>query len=323
MYDDFKVANYSKALLSPELFGRHLSRIFTGDVVDGLTVTPGTGMKVVLAPGNAFIRFGSAAVASARYVSLVNNFELSIGTADVSNPRIDLVVLYIDNAVSLPSGTPSVGNLDGKGVAKAKIVQGAPAATPAAPNATAIQSSVGSANPYTVVAQVRVDASVSVIASNKIVDVRSKVKLTASRIDSSVQSMVMAGGASSYPTGTSVAKYPTTLVTDPEGHLSYNPSTGRITVNTAGRYEVVANMHFATSGLVSGAYGKTDLFMNSTYVASSGTKVGSGDNKVTFEWSGSAIRDCVPGDYFVTYVNHGDANTRDLSASSTFAVFKT
>lgn len=183
MYDDFKVANYSKALLSPELFGRHLSRIFTGDVVDGLTVTPGTGMKVVLAPGNAFIRFGSAAVASARYVSLVNNFELTVGTADASNPRIDLVVVYVDNSVSLPSGTPSTANLDGKGVAKAKIVQGSPTATPAAPNGTAIQASVGSGNPYTVLAQVRVDNGVSVIAANKITDSRNLIKFGSDRLD--------------------------------------------------------------------------------------------------------------------------------------------
>mgnify|MGYP001076454609 CR=1 FL=1 len=184
MFEDFKVANYPKSLVSPELYARPLARLFSGDVIDGFTVTPGTGLKVVLAPGNAMIRYGSAAVASARIASLVANFNLTIETADVSNPRIDLVVLYIDNAVNLPDGTPSTANLDGKGVAKAKIVKGTAAATPAAPNATAIQSSVGAGNPYTVLAQVRVNAGVSVIAANQIADVRDmartrKVDLTA------------------------------------------------------------------------------------------------------------------------------------------------
>lgn len=172
MYNDFKVANYSKALLSPELYARHLSRLFTGDVADGLTVSPGTGLQVVLAPGNAMLRYGSANVASARLVSLVANFNLSVGTPDLSNPRIDLVVVYVDNAVTLPSGTPTSANLDGLGVAKAKIVSGTPGATPVAPNASAIQSSVGAGNPYTVVGQMRVDVGVSVIAANKITDVR-------------------------------------------------------------------------------------------------------------------------------------------------------
>lgn len=172
MFEDFKVANYPKSLVSPELYARPLARLFSGDVIDGLTVTPGTGLQVVLAPGNAMLRYGSAAVASARIASLVANFNLTIETADVSNPRIDLVVLYIDNAVNLPDGTPSAANLDGKGVAKAKIVKGTAAATPAAPNATAIQSSVGAGNPYTVLARVRVNAGVSVIAANQITDIR-------------------------------------------------------------------------------------------------------------------------------------------------------
>lgn len=183
MYDNFKVANYSQVLLSPELYGRHLSRLFSGDVVDGLTVTPGTGLQVVLAPGNTLIRYGSANVASARLVSLVADFNLAIATPDVSNPRIDLVVLYVDNGVTLPGGTPTVANLDGPGVAKAIIVQGTAAASPSAPNSTAIQAAVGPGNPYTVLAQVRVDSGVGVIAANKITDVRAKALVSKTRID--------------------------------------------------------------------------------------------------------------------------------------------
>lgn len=194
MYDDFKVANYPKSVVSPELYARHLSRLFTGDVIDGFTVSPGTGLQVVLAPGNALIRYGSSAVASAREVSLVNNFNLAVGTPDASNPRIDLVVVYVDNSVSLPSGTPSAANLDGKGVAKAKIVPGTPAATPAAPNATAIQASVGAGNPYTVVAQVRVNAGVLVIASDKITDARSMVFATSGTKLGSVSSSTPQSG---------------------------------------------------------------------------------------------------------------------------------
>lgn len=194
MYSDFKLANYSNSLVSPELYARHLSRLLSGDVIDGLTVTPGTGLQVVLAPGNALIRYGTGAVASAREVSLVANFNLSIGTADVSNPRIDLVVLYVDNGVSLPGGTPTSSNLDGPGVAKAKIVQGTAASSPVAPNATAIQASVGAGNPYTVLAQVRVDAGVSVIASGKITDVRSMVYTTAKVASSNIDSATFNSG---------------------------------------------------------------------------------------------------------------------------------
>lgn len=177
MYDNFKIANYNNSLVSPEFYAKPLSRLFSGDVIDGLTVVPGTGLQVTLQPGNAFLRYGSAAVASARIVSLVADFNLAIPTPDASNPRIDLVVVYVDTAVNLPvvdaTHPPTSANLDGPGVPKAKIVSGTPAATPVAPIAGTIQSSVGASNPYTVVAQVLVDkAPVSVIAAGKITDKR-------------------------------------------------------------------------------------------------------------------------------------------------------
>ena len=170
MYDNFKTANYSKALVSPEIYARPLSRLFTGEVIDGFTVVPKTGLTVTLKPGNAFVRYGSTNVASARLVSLVADFDLTHDAKDVSNPRFDLIVVYVDNAVSLPSGTPTNANLDGPGVAKAKIVKGVPNATPVVPNDTSIQARVGAGNPYIVVASDRVDAAV--ISSDKITDVR-------------------------------------------------------------------------------------------------------------------------------------------------------
>ncbi|MBV1778667.1 hypothetical protein KRR55_06015 [Paeniglutamicibacter sp. ABSL32-1] len=188
MYDNFKIANYNNALVSPEFYAKPLSRLFSGDVIDGLTVIPGTGLQVTLQPGNALLRYGSAAVASARIVSLVADFNLAIPTPDASNPRIDVVVIYVDNAVNLPvvngSNPPTSANLDGPGVVKAKIVSGTPAATPVAPTSVAIQASVGAGNSYTVSAQVRVDPGVALIAANKITDVRKKALVTSDKIDS-------------------------------------------------------------------------------------------------------------------------------------------
>jgi len=183
MYDDFKVINYDKSLASPEGYGRHMSRLFSGDIIDGYTLTPGTGLQTVLAPGNAFLRYGSAATESARHVSLLAPFTLTHDPADASNPRIDLIVIYVDNGVSLPSGTPTSANLDGKGVHKAKIVKGAASAVPSAPNATAIQASVGAGNPYSTVEEVRVNAGVSSISAGNITDVRKLAKIGSSKLD--------------------------------------------------------------------------------------------------------------------------------------------
>jgi hypothetical protein len=171
-FDDFKTKNYPNSLFSPELDARHLARLFTGDIADGFTVVPGTGLQVILQPGNGLIRYGSAFVASARLVSLVDVFPMTVPTPDVSNPRIDLVVVYTDISASLPGGTPTILNLDGPGITKAKIVTGTPNASPTAPTSGAIQSSIGASNPYTIVAQILVNNGVSVIAANKITDIR-------------------------------------------------------------------------------------------------------------------------------------------------------
>ncbi|NQD39956.1 hypothetical protein [Glutamicibacter halophytocola] len=188
MYDDFKIANYSNSLVSPEFYARPLSRLFKGDVIDGLTVVPGTGLKVTLQPGNAMLRYGSAAAASARMVSLVADFSLDIPAPDASNPRIDALVLYVDNSVNLPvvdaSNPPTSANLDGPGVAKAKIVSGTPAANPVAPSDVAIQAAVGAGNSFTVLSLITIDPGVTVVASSKIRDFRKFAKVGSRNIES-------------------------------------------------------------------------------------------------------------------------------------------
>lgn len=187
MYDNFKVANYSRALLSPELFARHISRMFSGDIVNGFLVTPGTGMQIVVSDGNAIINYGSSGSTSARLVSLVASFTAPVTVADASNPRIDSVVVYVDNSVTLPSGTPSSANLDGKGVAKLAVVRGNPAASPVSPTEAMILAAIGAGNPWTRIATVRVNAGVTVIAAGQITGTRPMLKLAVPVPEASVE----------------------------------------------------------------------------------------------------------------------------------------
>ncbi|MCF8783186.1 C1q-like domain-containing protein [Rhodococcus ruber] len=193
MFDNFKIANYSNSLVSPELYARHFSRLITGNVIDGLTLVPKTGLTVTLQPGNALIAYGSGATASARMVSLVADFDITLSTADASNPRIDSIVCYVDTTVSLPGGTPTSANLDGPGVWKAVKVNGTPNASPVAPNSTAIQAAIGAGKPYFVAHDVRVDAGVTTIASNKITDRRT---LATVGLATALAALVPTGGQS-------------------------------------------------------------------------------------------------------------------------------
>lgn len=178
MYDNFKILNYSNSLVSPELFARHQSRLFSGNVLDGLSVVPKTGLTVTLQPGNAMIPYGSGATSSVRLMSLVADFDITLDTADASNPRIDLIVIYVKMDQSLPGGTPTAANLDGPGVVRAAFVKGTPNASPVDPTVGAIQTAIGASNPYFIAASVRVDAGVSTLAANKITRRHSPVATT-------------------------------------------------------------------------------------------------------------------------------------------------
>lgn len=173
MYDNFKLYNYSKSLVSPEGYGRHEANFLSGDIINGFETVIGTGLQVTTKPGNAVIRNGSGGTASAHLVSLTADFTVTLATADASNPRIDAIVLYVDTSVSLPSGTPTAANLDGLGVAKLIKVNGTPAASPSAPSTAAIQSAIGSASyPYTILANWRVNAGVSALSQTNCTDTR-------------------------------------------------------------------------------------------------------------------------------------------------------
>lgn len=202
MFDNLKTYNYSKALVSPEGYGRHESNFLSGDIINGFEAVIGTGLQVTTKPGNAVLRFGSGGTASAYLASLTADFTTTLATADTSNPRIDAIVLYVDTSVSLPSGTPTAANLDGLGVAKIIKVNGTPAASPSAPTATMIQTAIDSTSyPYTVLATWRVNAGVSALSQTNCTDTR---VFAAPRNDRALgqTSFVESGGVASFTNAT-------------------------------------------------------------------------------------------------------------------------
>lgn len=202
MYDNFKLYNYSKSLVSPEGYGRHESNFLSGDIINGFETVIGTGLQVTTKPGNAVIRNGSGGTASAYLVSLTADFTTTLATADASNPRIDAIVLYVDTSVALPSGTPTAANLDGLGVAKIIKVNGTPGSNPTAPTTTMIQTAIGSTSyPYTILATWRVNAGVSALSQTNCTDTR---VFAAPRNDRALgqTSFIESGGVASFTNAT-------------------------------------------------------------------------------------------------------------------------
>lgn len=122
-------------------------------------------MSVQVTAGRGYIKGSGNAYPIRQPTGDVINVPIQSNSSGYS--RIDTVVSYID-----VSATP---NNPASNVAKAVAVQGTPAASPSAPDDTAILAAIGSSNPFDRYANVQVDSGVTSIVSGKITDVRSIV----------------------------------------------------------------------------------------------------------------------------------------------------
>lgn len=162
-----KVFNMAGGLHSAAAYSAFEDALY-GSCVAGensFLVTAGSGMNVMVAPGNGLISTGNG---FARRIASDANNTVAVSAASTANPRIDAIVAYIDNAVS-PT-TTVVDNTNN--ILKFKAVAGSPAASPSRPNDSTIQSSVGAGNPFMVLSYVTVPKSASTISTGTFADVR-------------------------------------------------------------------------------------------------------------------------------------------------------
>lgn len=148
---------------------RAIQKVIDGEVLTGLAISQraaGANMSVDIAVGDAVIpRSDDSYGHPAWNDALLNQ---SISAADGSNPRRDLVVMYIDY-----DETPSTGVSNNvNGVVKIAVVAGTPAGSPTDPDGSAIESAIGAGNPYIILARVRVAAAASSISNSVIDDLR-------------------------------------------------------------------------------------------------------------------------------------------------------
>ena len=98
---------------------RAIQKVITGEVLTGLNVSQrsaGANMSVDVAIGDAIIPRADGTYGHPAWNDAVYN--QVIGTADVSNPRRDIVVMYIDYSVTPSTGVSNNTN----GVVKISVV---------------------------------------------------------------------------------------------------------------------------------------------------------------------------------------------------------
>lgn len=140
-----------------------------GEVMTGLSVSQraaGTNMSVDVAIGDAVIPRSDGTYGHPAWNDAVYNQVIS--AADGSNPRRDIVVMYVDYGEAPSTGVSNNTN----GVIKITSVSGTAAGSPTDPSDATIQSAVGSGNPFIKLARVRVAAGATSIGNAVIDDLR-------------------------------------------------------------------------------------------------------------------------------------------------------
>ena len=228
-----------------------LGRLFSGDVIEGFQVVPnGTpNMTIKVNPGSGRITTGTYPSSYGYFVShdTVGGESVTISTAAAS-PRIDYIVAYVDKSVTPSTSPANVNNTNN--MFKFASVAGTPAGSPVVPTVGQIQTAIGAANPYIILAQVAVGASVTTITTPNISDLRRKVLpfigtmyLAYAEISVTIQS------TSSTPTGISGLSI---TFTAPEGasKVSISIYTRALSNLSASNFNILS-LHNAVSGSVS------------------------------------------------------------------------
>lgn len=152
---------------------RPISRLFTSGVSldyqsTSLAVSQrgaGANMSVDVAVGDAHFATVSGNSSYWGFNDAVAN--VTIDAASVVNPRIDVVVIYIDSANG--SGNNSPNSM------KFYVAKGTPSATPVAMSDSAIQTAIGPTKPFLKLARVSVGTSVTQITNAVITDLRTPI----------------------------------------------------------------------------------------------------------------------------------------------------
>lgn len=163
-----KVYNLAGGLHSAAAYSGWENELFGGNAVassTALKVGAGSGMTVSVGKGNALIDTGDD---YSRRVALTEAVSVTLDQADTSLPRNDLIVIYVDMAVSPVQTVQDNTN----GILKVVAVKGTPASSPSDPDAGTIQQAIGAGNPYMTLASIRVNAGASAISAGNITDKR-------------------------------------------------------------------------------------------------------------------------------------------------------
>jgi len=295
-------------------------RMLTGEVADGLAVVANSSpaMNVFVQPGTGRVSAGTAPNHYSVPFAIDTGGQgeqVTIATANSSNPRNDLIVAVV-NAVRSTSVTNNV-NIS----LSLLSVAGTPASSPADPNASAIQAAIvaaggSSSDRYAILGRVRVNAGVTQITNSDITDLRSMLYILPFN---PYMFHVYAGGPTTLAASLTTKIAFSSKEYDPSS--MFNTTNSRATVVTPGRYEFDATVEL-TAGAGGEDYGII-LFKNGVE-RKRGTrvKVGSITSNGVISLTGSfPAMSFVVNDYLEIYVYNGSGANKSVTAGQAMTYF--
>lgn len=286
---------------------------FTGNVVSGLQViqrAAGANMSVDITAGDGKISSGTGFwYAIFNDTSGGTDANITITTANPTNPRKDIIVAYID--LSQARTTSSSNNING--VLKIIAVAGTAAGSPTDPSDPTIQSAVGSGNPFIKLGRVTVTAATSSITTAMITDLRTMTNPV-------LNNLSIAGLApnpykfSAYKTTTQSSVASGTKITfdteDFDTGSNYDSTTNhRFTAPIAGYYFFHSQLYISSANLYAGPA----LYKNGSLLRRGDASSSSSNSDVVA--SGSWFVQASANDYFEIFLIMGAGN-RDITGST-------
>ncbi|MEB0288682.1 hypothetical protein QN355_19310 [Cryobacterium sp. 10S3] len=171
------VANYNGGTSDEYGTLKALNEAFAGQVFKGFDVVPNSTPNMTIKVNIGSARIPTGTIPSDYYYMVSHDTtageSVTIATAAAS-PRIDYIVAYIDKSVT--AAVSPVNNANN--LLKFAAVAGTPSGSPVVPTTAQIQTAIGAANPYIILAQIAVAASATTITTPNIADKRTFVAST-------------------------------------------------------------------------------------------------------------------------------------------------
>lgn len=280
-------------------------QLLKGNALEGLAASQSTPLAMSISIDTGDIKIDDTG--SCYHGWSDTPLDLSVVTADPSNPRIDRVVAFIDK-----SELPSAEVINNHGILKFAVISGVPANSPLPPSDTVVRDTIGVGNPYAHIALVTIPAGATQVADQNITDQRTPAYIKPERLANSAMAPFFVHRAATFSvTSGTFTRVPFNLV-ESDTSNTFNTATNRFTAPISGTY--LFNVSIAIESVVN-QY-RYICQLNSNNVAAVTRVYDNLNGSSARQLTGTAIMTLDAGDWVEVQTWHNVGGTRTYPAAN-------